>query len=129
MLGMPFILRRWSFGANESLLIERCCSISYWWGILIGHRETLFRTDFHTKIADATFKAVDLPFFAFFGDLGYHNGVGWAPLAANPAKNAFLDINFYAPPGNRGINSFSFRVHEGCGPFDQVLGHGFCHGE
>ena len=69
------------------------------------------------------------PFFIFLGDLGDNNGVGWAPFAAYPAENAFLDINFYAPPGNPGKNSFSFRVHEGCWSLDQVLGHGFCHGE
>jgi hypothetical protein len=123
---MPFILPRKSFWADKTLLIDPRRSIFYRWGILIGHRETLFRTDFYTKITGATFKAVDLPFFAIFDD---NNGVGWAPFAAYSAKNAPLNIYFHAPPANLGKNPLSLRIHEGCRPFDQVLSHRFCHGE
>jgi len=129
MSGTPLIFLRESFGTGKTLLIDPHRSISYRWGILIAHRETLFRTNFNTKIAGAAFEAVDLPFFVLLGDFGDYNGVGWTPFAAYPAENAFLDINFYASPGNLGKNPLFFRVHEGCRSFDQVLGHRFCHGE
>ena len=126
---MLLFFRRRSFWANESLLIERGLFFSYWGGVLVGHRKTLCRTDFYTKIAGAAFEAINFPFFAFLVGFGDNNGVGWTPFAANSAKNTFLNINFYAPPGNPAKNSFSFWVHEGCRAFDQVLGHRFCHGE
>ena len=92
--------------------------------ILILHGETLYRTYLNTQITGAAFEAIDLPFFAIFGDL---DGVGRAAPAAHPAENALIDIHFNSAPGNRGKSPLLFRVHQRCGSAEQVLGYGFGH--
>ena len=84
---------------------------------MIRHEKALLGTNFNTKIAHTAFEAVDLPLLGF---LRNNDGVSRAPLTAQSARNARIDIVLNLSPGNPGKDSFPFRVHEGCRTFDQV---------
>ncbi len=93
---------------------------------MLLHGETLFRADLNTEVAGAASETIDLPFFAILGD---GDGIGRAAPAAHAAEDTLMDVHFNSAPGNRGKTPLLFRIHERCGSAEQVLGHGFGHGE
>lgn len=92
--------------------------------VVIVRREALGRADFDTKIADAAFETIDLPFLVLLAD---NYGIGWATSAAQAAEDASINSVNYFPPGNQWKNPDPLWVHE-CGrPCEKVPGYSFRH--
>jgi len=88
------------------------------WNILILHGKGLFRTDFDTKTAYATFETIDFPFLGLLRD---NNGVSRTPPAARAAEDALINVVFDPAPGNCSKGPLPLRVHEGCRSLHQII--------